>query len=242
MTSSPEPAPWALPDLASPVVPSFGRRAPVADDGASASAGGNDAPLAPGGAAPVVGGADAWSLPELTAIRSDSEAAGVAHTPEDEAYALGLADGLREGEARASHHLRPVLEALTRLVEDVEASRLRFERDRERNLRGLALAVAHRLMQREVTADPTWVRDLVSHAIELMPTSAPLEVRLSPLDLAALGPELEKLSSTGRPLPIQWLPEPAIERGSFVVEGPLRIVDGRTDSALRTLFERLEHD
>jgi flagellar biosynthesis/type III secretory pathway protein FliH len=137
--------------------------------------------------------------------------------------------------------LGPALEALARIADQLEASRLRFDHDRERNLRGLALAVAHQIVQRELATDPSIVNDLVARALELMPASAPVEVRVSPGDLAALSDDLQQLAAAGRPVPVQWLSDPALGPGSFMIESPLRIVDGRTDVALRTLFERLEH-
>jgi flagellar biosynthesis/type III secretory pathway protein FliH len=66
-----------------------------------------------------------------------------------------------------------------------------------------------------------------------------LDVRLHPADLEALGSSLDHLTPQGRGLTLQWVPDPALERGSFVVESALRVVDGRTDVALRTLYERL---
>jgi hypothetical protein len=58
-------------------------------------------------------------------------------------------------------------------------------------------------------------------------------VRLNPADLGALG------LGPGAGAPVQWTADPVLEPGSFVVESPARVVDGRTDVALRQLFERL---
>jgi flagellar biosynthesis/type III secretory pathway protein FliH len=102
--------------------------------------------------------------------------------------------------------------------------------------------VARKLVQREVEADPTLMRTLVERALELVPLEPKLEVRLHPDDLSVL--------LSGSPVPaadnpsaaIKWTADPAIERGGFVVESPLRVVDGRTDFALRSLYERLEDE
>lgn len=231
MTSSPDRfVAWAPPDLLtgatrgleSPraINPSHAGPAAPADPGA---------PLAP----------SAWAPPDLAGLGMAAVAA--ATTPEDEAFALGLADGLRQGEARASERLRPVLDTLHRLTAQIEASRARFEHDRASNLSGLALAVAHHVMQREMAADPSILSGLVSKALELMPANTPVEVRLHPADLAALAPELDAIAATGRPVALSWSSDATLPRGGFVLEGPQRIVDGRADSALRTLFERLDH-
>ena len=110
------------------------------------------------------------------------------------------------------------------------------------NVYALALAVAKHLIQREVKAEPTIVRDLVEQALDLVPTDVALEVRLNPDDLAAIDDQLSRVGAGGRPLHAQWIADASLDRGSFLLETPLRVVDGRTDIALRSLYDRLSHD
>jgi hypothetical protein len=35
--------------------------------------------------------------------------------------------------------------------------------------------------------------------------------------------------------------EPKLQRGGFVIESPLRVVDGRVDQVLEAMLERLRH-
>jgi flagellar assembly protein FliH len=221
MKSSPElPPPWLLPELPSSsgscaVYPApFGERT----DGA-------------------------LELPELDA----GSAAGAIgpmprRTEADEGYDRGFAEGLREGTTRSDQRVRVALETLGRVGEYLHTAQSAFVRDRARDLHGLALAVARKLVQREVTADPALLRELVDRALELVPLEPHLEVRLHPDDLSVLmgGPSAPE--ADGKGTAIQWLGDPTIERGGFLVESPLRIVDGRTDFALRSLYERLEYE
>jgi flagellar assembly protein FliH len=220
MTSSPEPTRWALPELAAP-----GSRS---RDGLPAGA-------------PT--GIDGWQLPELPDARAD-QAAGPRPVPTewDQAYDRGLAAGLTQGAARAEQRIRPAMEALAQATLALGEAQEEFARERVRDLECLALAVARKLIQRELKTDPALVRDLVARAIELLPLDHALELHLNPADLAALTPHAEALMPRGRALTLQWVPDPTLEPGSFLVESPLRIVDGRTDVALRTLYERLDHD
>ena len=103
-------------------------------------------------------------------------------------------------------------------------------------------AVAKHLIQREVRADPTIVRDLVEQALDLVPNDVALEVRLNPDDLAAIDDQLSRVGAGGRPLHAQWIADASLDRGSFLLETPLRVVDGRADIALRSLYDRLSHD
>ncbi len=183
-------------------------------------------------------------LPELEAMSLADARVSPAprRTEADETYDRGFADGLREGTARAEQRVRPALETLGRVGEYLHTAQSAFVRDRARDLHGLALAVARKLIQREVTADPALLRELVDRALELVPLEPHLEVRLHPDDLSVLmgGPSAPE--ADGKGTAIKWLADPAIERGGFLVESPLRIVDGRTDFALRSLYERLEYE
>jgi len=216
MTSSPDaPAPYALPAL--PVPP--GMR------GVSLE------PLPDG----------RFPLPELDPAQVGL-APGPARTEVEEAYERGFADGLREGAAGVQPRVRTALEALGRVGEYLHTAHTSFLRDRARDLHGLALAVARKLVQREITADPTILRELVERALELVPAEPQLEVHLHPEDLAVIEDGLAAAAPDGQIPAIRWVPDPALERGGFLVESPLRLVDGRSDFALRSLYERLEHE
>jgi flagellar assembly protein FliH len=182
-------------------------------------------------------------LPELDAgSMADPDGSRSRRTEADEAHDRGFAEGLREGTTRAEQRVHVALETLGRVGEYLHTAQSAFVRDRARDLHGLALAVARKLVQREVTADPALLRELVDRALELVPLEPHLEVRLHPDDLAVLlgGPSAPE--ADGKGTAIKWLGDPAIERGGFLVESPLRIVDGRTDFALRSLYERLEYE
>ncbi len=184
----------------------------------------------------------ALELPELDG-RSPADAGGAAHRTEaDEAYDRGYAEGLRDGAGRSEQRVRVALETLGRVGEYLHTAQSAFVRDRARDLHGLALAVARKLVQHEVKADPELLRELVERALELVPLEPQLEVRLHPDDLSVLQGGPTAPAEDGKGTAVRWLGDPTIERGGFVVESPLRVVDGRTDFALRSLYERLEYE
>jgi flagellar biosynthesis/type III secretory pathway protein FliH len=204
------------------------------DPGAAAAS-----PPPAGGEAAGPPDAAAWAPPDLGDGRRGAAGRGRPRTRDEEAFARGLAEGERVGEARAAQHLAPALAALYGVAQGLAEARERWERDRERDLEGLALAVARALLQREVSVEPAVVRDLVARALDLLPAESTVDVRLHPVDLAALASTLEELHAAGRGLTLQWIADDALERGSFVLETPARVVDGRVDVALRELYERL---
>jgi flagellar biosynthesis/type III secretory pathway protein FliH len=220
MTSSSEPAPWAPPDLVTGRCP--------------------DAP--PGSWAHGAGTADAWSPPPLSLQPVDVPVEADAPDELAEAYERGRAKGIEEGVTCVRQELRPALVALGRVAEVLQAERANFAAVRERNLQAIALAVAGKLVQREVAADPDRVQELVGRALELLPLDTSLEVRLNPDDLALVQRLQDGDGTNGLVRAIQWVADPGLERGAFTLESPQRIVDGRFDVALRHLYDRLDHD
>ena len=189
--------------------------------------------------------------PPLMELKEGEEAgsggAGESQTPAGQdlvqgAYERGFADGREQGVAEGYERILPALETLTGVAQALEQTQADFRLDLERGLHALSLAVAKHLIQREVKADPTIVSDLVARAIDLVPRDVTLEVRLNPDDLELLQEQLDQLEIGGRPLHFQWMGDASLERGSFLLETPLRVVDGRTDEALRALYDRLGHE
>jgi flagellar assembly protein FliH len=156
----------------------------------------------------------------------------------DAGYAAGLAAGRDQGEASVD----PALRALEGIVQRLQAAEAEFAQERERNLTAVALVVARKLVQQEIEVRPEVLQTLVNRAIELVPAGTVTEVRMNPADLEALVPGIEQLALENRAPAVQWVGDPQLSRGSFMVDSPTRIVDGRVDTALRQLFERIEHD
>jgi len=186
-------------------------------------------------------------LQELPASQSLKVATEELERPDDagliqEAYERGFSEGREQGMAEGYEKMLPALESLGGLTVALEQTHADFRLDLERGLHALAIAVARNLIQREVTADPTIVSDLIERALDLVPHDLTLEVRLNPDDLEVLQGRLDQMEVAGRPLHVQWIGDASLERGSFLLETPLRVVDGRTDEALRALYERLGHD
>lgn len=188
-----------------------------------------------------------WPLPELPGAAPRAAAPEGPPPPTQEelaladAYAAGRADGEAEATARAAREVGAALEALAGAAQALEAVRAAFVSEVEEQVAALAVAVGAQLLQREVAADPTVVRDLVRQAVALLPVEGMLEIRLHPDDLAALAGQLELQAAGGRALEAHWVPDATLERGSYRIETAQRVVDGRVEPVLQALYERLRH-
>jgi flagellar biosynthesis/type III secretory pathway protein FliH len=221
MRSSPDsPCAWALPDLTKLERP--GSR--------------SDA-LVPG-AAPDGG----LVLPKFDGLPGAPTGMGLPPPPDprdDERYQAGYAEGLRDGKAVALQQLRPLTAALEQVIDALAIARKALGPDHARSVHAIAMAVAKKIIQREIASDPSISRSLVEQALGLMPLDSPFEVRLNPQDHETFAGELDRLHAQGRKASVEWIADPSLEPGSFAIESPLRIVDGRLDVALRNLYERL---
>ena len=136
----------------------------------------------------------------------------------------------------------PLTANAARVAAHLESISAEFARDRESDLQAVALTVARKLVRRELDASPELLGSLVTKAIELLPLDHTLDVHLHPDDLRTLGSNTESLLPAGRSVRVQWIADAAVDKGGFLVESPARIVDGRTDTALRALYERFDHE
>lgn len=202
-----------------------------------------DAPAKPSSVMTLIGSGSsepaavaAWAFPDMDAPPPPEQ------DPVHQAYEQGFTEGVGEGFARKGDEVRCALEALLNSVSELQREREEQSRLISHYVHALSVAVAQKIVQREVTADPTIVKDLVGRSLELIPVNEPIEVHMCPADLAALRPQLDELAK-GENLPaIQWVPDSNLERASFVIESPQRVISGKVDLALRTLYERLEYE
>lgn len=190
------------------------------------------------------GTATAWLAPDVETLIARKPPAPPAGGRDAEGpaqvYRRGYAEGLRDGKAEEAAILLPAVQALTEAGKALAAGRSRFVHNLEQDLYLLALAVARKIIHREVSTDPEIVRELVRHGLELVGPDTPVEIRLHPADLEAVRTDLEAVwdqSSAWR-----CTGDPAIERGGFFIESPRRIADGRLEEILRLIYERLAHE
>lgn len=198
------------------------------------------------GGSPALARFALWPLPEL-AGRSEHDTLPVigesrGPTSEEEAWTRGHAAGRAEATDEANRTLKRAAGLLVSTAEALDAARLGVVRELEDAVYLLGLAIAKHLIQREVAADPAIVRDLVHRGLEAFPVGSRVEIHLHPEDLAALRSQFELPGRDGQANDLQWIPDPAVERGGCTLETPHRIVDGRVDLALGDLYHRMRDD
>jgi type III secretion protein L len=148
------------------------------------------------------------------------EAARILAEAEKEAERL-RAQATSEGRERG-------LAAVTELLVAARARAARAQRDVESDLRLLAVRIAERIVERELSTSPDTVVDIAAAALRQAGTPRDVLLRIHPDDLKALErgrPRL--LERCARAQVVQFRPDPALGRGGCIVETELGTVDAR---------------
>jgi flagellar assembly protein FliH len=103
-----------------------------------------------------------------------------------EARAAGAREGEAAGRSRAAAELQPLIERLARTVDEVAGLRPRLRREAEADLVKLAIAIARRVIRRELVVDPEALHGLVLGALEKLQMQEVSRLRVHPSQAAAI--------------------------------------------------------
>lgn len=141
--------------------------------------------------------------------------------------------GFREGEAAGREHasaeLQPVLQRLAAAISGVASLRSRIRRDGEQELVQLAIAIARRIVRRELTVDPDAVEGLVRAALDKVQLRDVCRVRVNPGFLPALKNALEHSAATSG---VAVAGDASLQAGDVVIETRRGDLDGCIETQL----------
>jgi len=143
-----------------------------------------------------------------------------------------LQDGIRRGREEAAADVKPMLERLARSTADLSALRDRVRRQAEHDLVKLALAIAKRVMHRELAIDPDAMQGIVRAALDRLQNRDVDRLRVHPNHVGSVRACLEE---AGRAPAIEVVADPALNAGDAVFETSLGELDASVDSQLREI-------
>src|SRR5437763_269077 len=127
--------------------------------------------------------------------------------------------GYREGEAaghtQGAAEVRPAIERLARSIEEISGMRGRLRREAEADTIQLALAIARRVIRRQLAVDPEALHGLVLGALEKLEGQEVSRIRIPPAHAAVVGACPEQHGANGR---LELLPDPSREIGTVEFE------------------------
>lgn len=139
----------------------------------------------------------------------------------------------REAEARFSakleNEVEPWLRRMAASIEDIATVRHKYIADSEEKVVRLAIAIARRILHREMQVDPLALQGLLHAALEQSELREVQKILLNPQDYAALQPYLTKLNLPPR---VEIAAEASLERGALLIESSSGTLDASVDSQL----------
>ena len=146
----------------------------------------------------------------------------------------GRAAGEAAGRSAAAAQLQPVFDRLAKSIAELASFRARFRRESEPELLRLALAVAKKILRRELTVDPHSLLGILKAALEVINHSEILLIRVAPEDVELLAGRLTPL---GLPDRVEIAGDRSLERGSLIVETQR----GQIDASVQTQLAEIEN-
>jgi flagellar assembly protein FliH len=181
-----------------------------------------------------------WGPPPERPHRQASPASGAAaagaspidrDSVEREAFSQGYAQGERAGAEAAAARAEAVLQRLAQTIEELGTLRIALIRKTERQVVQLALAMAKRIVHREITLDRELLTTMARVALDRLGTSTTTTIRLHPEDFAATT-GLRKADESGH---VQVVPDAAVRRGGCLIQSDFGLIDVGVDAQIQEL-------
>lgn len=145
----------------------------------------------------------------------------------------GFQEGEETAESRLAAPLRETAERMAAHVEELAGLRRKLRREAEEDLVRLAVAIARRILRRELTAEPSAILGIVKAALERIDAREVLRIRVHPDVAFVLEDSLHRRSAPER---VEVLPDGGLERGAVVIETSR----GSFDASIETQLQEIE--
>lgn len=157
---------------------------------------------------------------------------------EREAFMKGFAQGERAGAEAAAARGDAVVQRLAETIDELRAVRRDLLVKAERQLVELALAIARRIVHREVTIDRELLAVMGRVALDRLGSVSAATIRLHPDDYAAVTRGRGDEWTAGGTTTV--VPDPLVRRGGCLVQSDFGVIDIGVDAQIqeiaRTLF------
>lgn len=147
---------------------------------------------------------------------------------EREAYQRGFREGDAEGARRTFDQFQAAIRAFTENAAALAGYKPMLRAEVERELVALSLAVARKVLRRELSIDPSIVLALVKVCFTELQNAEIYRLRLHPQDVEPVADYLRLQRRGG----IELVPDPEIARGGAVFETSQGKLDARLDTQL----------
>jgi flagellar assembly protein FliH len=158
---------------------------------------------------------------------------------ERDAFAKGFAQGEKAGGEAAGKRGEVMLRRLTETLDELTSLRAQMIHQTEHQMVQLALAVARRVVHREISLDRDLLVAMARVALDRLGESAQVTVRLSPEDFEATAAS-RAAQWTGTTVTV--VADSRVSRGGCRVESDLGVMDAGADAQIQEIARALLGD
>ena len=145
------------------------------------------------------------------------------------AYSQGHRDGVAAAHKEAEAQVRAIVERLAHSIDEITGMRQRLRHEAEEDMISLSIAIARRVLHREITIDPGALLGIAKAALEKIDVRELHRVRVHAGSAAMLQDALEKI---GLPRRVEVVADPALERGAVILETGRGMLDASVETQL----------
>jgi flagellar assembly protein FliH len=143
-------------------------------------------------------------------------------------------------DSQLKQQMKTALPAIEQVAKSLSAERLRWLQAWEGHAVRLALAIAEKIVRRELAQHPEIAVSLVREALELAAGSQSIKVHLHPQDHEALGKQIAELArQISSATPAEIVADEEVTAGGCVVHTEFGVIDQRVESQLARIAEEL---
>lgn len=153
-----------------------------------------------------------------------------------EARQAGIQEGIASVKAAAAADVKSLGERVAKTVSELAELRPRLRRQAEADLLKLALAIARRILHRELAVDPAAMHGVIQAALEKVQSQEIYRVRIHPSQEAHLRSLVEHSPHARN---VEFQADPKLDRGAAVFETTRGTLDASVESQLREIEQGL---
>lgn len=156
---------------------------------------------------------------------------------ERDAFAQGFAQGERSGAEAAAARSEAVLQRLKQTVGELQGLRAEMIHKTERQVVQLAIAMAKRIVHREISLDPELLSAMARVALDRLGNAATATIRLHPDDYAATAGANRNVGTESSV--VRVVADPVVRRGGCLVQSEFGLIDVSADAQIQELATAL---
>jgi flagellar assembly protein FliH len=177
---------------------------------------------------------DAQAAERLAALqRRISELEASVEQRSREAHEAGYREGEAAGRAQANAQVQQLLEKLARSIQEIAEARPKLRAQAESDLLALSLAIARKILHRELSTDPDSIAGLIKVCLDKVRLQEITRIRLHPQHHAAVQQLLARASNG---VQMELLPDPTLQLGGVIIE----TTRGEFDASVEVQLKEIE--